>query len=257
MLKRLYKENPYIGLLMIFSVLIIFMFLEMKNHRFQLVDYEVYYKAAHRVINGENLFRVEDGFYKYKYSPVAATYFIPFISFPLEISKIVFWILSAFIITSLIFINTSLAFFGKKYDSLIVNNITLLCGLFLAVHYMLDIHLGQVNFLIFTMYSLSVWLYIRRKDLLWPLVLAMSIFIKPFALIFIPYLVLKGKFKQIGLLITFLFLLAALPLFFYEIPDLTFQYKSWFYELVTELKNKQSLMSNSNHTIFSILARNL
>jgi hypothetical protein len=254
MIKRWYNHYQYFGLILVFLSLIIFMFLEIINNRFELVDYEVYYKAAQRILNGENLYTFSDGHYRYKYSPVAAIYFIPFSLIPLYISKFVYWIFSSLVITSLHLICIKLLFPDtNKARQSQVNKIVIIAGLCLSVHYMFDIHLGQVNFILFLLYSLTILLYIKKKEYLWPLMIALSLFLKPFGLIFLPYMILKKKYKQIALLFGYVIILTLIPIIFYGLTDSLNQYNLWFYVLSYEINEKQNILSSGNHTIFSIL----
>ena len=51
------------------------------NERFDLVDFEVYFRTAGRMLDGSELYRIEsDGHFVYKYAPSAALYFLPFLS---------------------------------------------------------------------------------------------------------------------------------------------------------------------------------
>ena len=50
------------------------------NGRFEMVDFEVYYRAAERILSGSELYGIkEDGHYVFKYAPNAGIYFIPFL----------------------------------------------------------------------------------------------------------------------------------------------------------------------------------
>ena len=58
---------------------------ELINGRLEMVDLEVYYRAAERLVDGGDLYRgvEEDPYFHYvfKYSPPAALLFVPFILF--------------------------------------------------------------------------------------------------------------------------------------------------------------------------------
>ena len=85
--------RPWLGLAFILIVCLSFLFAEAINHRLWLSDFEVYYKAAYRLINAENLYRhSEDGHYIFKYSPVSALIFIPFTLFSFGVAKIIYWL---------------------------------------------------------------------------------------------------------------------------------------------------------------------
>lgn len=73
-MKLEYKTLLIVGLFFSISVLSM-----IRLNTFQLVDFEVYYKAGERVYQGITPYQhVEDGHFIYKYSPVFALAMIPF-----------------------------------------------------------------------------------------------------------------------------------------------------------------------------------
>jgi len=253
----LYKSRWYFSLAVIFSILIVYMFLAVKNHRFWMHDFEVYHKAASRVIDGENLYRGDiDGFYKYKYSPTCAAYFIPMGALPFSIAKVVYWILLSALICLGFYLALKIAMPDFSGQSPVkINGLIFLMASILAVHYERELHLGQVNHLILVCYLAVVYYWRQSRNILSALLWAGSIFIKPFGLIFLPYFIYKREFHLIGWFILTLILFALVPVLFYGWQGMLGQYSGWFGELSAELVNKQDLLQPGNHTIFSILAR--
>lgn len=256
-ISEFYGNNGYIGIaiLLIFST--VFLILEIYNDRFWQSDFSVYYKAAKRLLDGNNLFQyVEDGHYVFKYSPVSAVFFIPFTIFPLSTSKIIYWFFLTGIIIVGFYLSVYLASKGNACSNQrSLNNLILLGTLILVVHFQRELHLGQVNQILLVLYLLSAYFFEKRKAVLFSALLAASIFIKPFGLIFIPYLLVKGRFKEAGYFILFGVLFFFLPLLFYSMDEFLNQNMLWINELAVELGNKQSLLQSANHTIFSIFAR--
>ncbi len=82
-----------------------------------------------------------------------------------------------------------------------------------------------------------------------------SIFIKPFGLIFLPYFLIKKRFKLITYFVFFSAVLALAPMIFTGIANFGGQYSHWFHEMGVEMAWKQSLLANENDTIFSLVAR--
>ena len=229
----------------------------MKNHRFWLHDFEVYHKAASRIITGENLYRGDiDGFYKYKYSPACAMFFTPLGILPFSIAKAIYWVFLSGIICLGFYLSLRIVLPSVAVETPSrINNFILLLAFITAVHFERELHLGQVNQLLLVLYLALVFLWqnsrIKLSSLLW----AGSIFIKPFGLIFLPYFIIKRQYRLIGWLILWLVILGLSPVFFYGWPGLLGQYGGWIAELTNELANKQDLMQAGNHTIFSIFAR--
>ncbi len=247
----LIKENRAIFFTIFISLL--FLILENINGRFTMVDYEVYHRATIRLLHGDELYKVyyEDTHYIYKYSPVALYIFIPFTIFPLCIAKYLYWI---FLTACICFSFRIVPAFFDRND--INQNKLSLVVLFMALHFTRELHLGQVNYLIFFMYLLCVLLYKSGKSVLFGLLLCFTCFIKPFGFIFLPYLIIKKKYKEVLWFSVFLVILFVSPfLFYHSYSSFLSIYQGWIKELLIELSHKQSLLSDSNHTIFSVVAR--
>lgn len=233
-----------------------FLLLEVYNGRFWQSDFTVYYKSAIRILHGENLYGiVEDGHYVFKYSPFSAVIFIPFTFLPLFIAKYIYWFFYTGIIIIGFYISVKLASRSKYFSARVINNTILLGSLILVVHFQRELHLGQVNQLLLVLYLLIAITTIKNKPFLSGALLAVSILIKPFGLIFVPYFIVKHKFKELLSLTVFAVIFFFVPLIFYPFKDFLSQNALWFNELVIELGNKQSMLLPANHTIFSVVAR--
>lgn len=222
-----------------------------------MVDYEVFYKAANHIFQGSNLYQIEaDGHFVFKYSPTSSIYFLPFIPFPFSISKIIYWLLLCVLLV------TGAYFAGKLYLSELAqsnpkkyNNVILLSIASVGVHIQRELTLGQVNWVLLVFYLWIALAYVNKKRLQMSLSLAISVFIKPFGLIFLPYLIWKQKFKEVRYFILFSVVLLLLPLLSYSYSEYQSQLLAWINELTIELGNKQHIASPRIHTIFSILIR--
>jgi len=229
---------------------------EIINDRFQLVDFEVYYRTAERLIAGKNLYRVDgDGHYVYKYSPVAALFFIPLAVLPFSIAKVLFWIGLSTIMVALI--QLLLKAIPSPYIS---NKQKALFGFigFLSIlpHLHKELHLGQVNMVLLFMYVLSMYAYSNKNWWAFGLLISTSIFIKPFGFIFLGILVLNKQWKALLTLIGCLVICFTLPFIFYpDYQNFSQLYIDWIQELSIEMNTKQALSEDRNHTIFSVLYR--
>ncbi len=256
-ISKIYDSNGYVAFFFLLAFSIIFLLLEIYNGRFWQSDFTVYYKAAQRLLEGNTLFRhVEDGHYIFKYSPVSALYFIPFTVFSLNTAKILYWFFLTGIIIGSYYISVFLVSKGEVFKNpRRLNNIILLGALILVVHFQRELHLGQVNQLLLLLYLLAAYCFGRNKPILSSLLLALSIFLKPFAIIFLPYLIVKKRYKETSYFVLFGVILFFLPLFFYSFDEFVNQNILWVNELTAELEHKQGMLQSANHTIFSIFAR--
>jgi hypothetical protein len=246
-----------------FVICVAFMFAEMKNGRFWLSDFSVYYTAAERIISGINLYRhPEDLHYIFKYSPTSATYFIPFLILPLAAAKVTYWIfLSLVIVFGFYMVSILLKDYSPNTggNTAKLNRVIFYGGILLALHYMRELHLGQVNYLLMISFIGLLLLYVKnKKPWLIALIWAAGIFIKPFGFILLPYFILKKRYAEVLYFFGFLLVFALLPLAFYHNWELFIgQYKSWIYELNVEMAAKSDVFLERNHTVFSVVARYL
>ncbi len=257
-IRKSYTQKQYFGIAILAFAMSIYLLLEIKNNRFNAPDLEVYYTAAVNLIDGENLYREPgDGHYVFKYSPVCALYFVPFAILPFTIAKILYW----FFLTTIICYGLVLSYkvvdpkFGKVGDQKRYNNLILLTAFAISAHSFRELELGQVNHLLFFMYVLTLALMQKNYKILPSFVLALTVFIKPFGLIFLPWLFLRKQYKMVGFFFLFLMILSVLPAIFIGFEQLYTQYFRWYQELQIELSLKQSLLADANHTIFSQITR--
>ena len=252
-----YNNTGYVGFFLLALFSVIFLFLEIYNARFWQSDFSVYYKAAQRLLDGNNLFQyAEDGHYVFKYSPVSALFFIPFTIFSIGTAKVIYWFVLTGFIAAGFYLSIYLVSKGalSKYPAR-MNNIILFGLLIMVVHFQRELHLGQVNQILLVMYLLAAYFYGKEKVIFSSLLIAASIFIKPFGLIFIPYFIIKSKYKDTMYLFVFGILFFLLPLIFYSYDEFVNQNMLWINELAVELGNKQNLLQPANHTVFSVIAR--
>jgi hypothetical protein len=235
----------------------IYMLFEIRNNRFWLSDFQVYHKAAGRIVQGENIYQGEiDGFYRYKYSPTAAIFFIPIGMIPLTLAKILYWVFLSSVICIGFYL--ALRLIRPRFmmvNPVYVNNLILLAALVLGVNIERELHLGQVNQLLLVSYLVIISLIRDNKIGTAALIWAAGIFLKPFGIILLPYFLATRRFKPVIYFLVFLSIFAVAPAIFTGIDNLAGQYSSWFTELAIELSQKQDLLQAGNHTIFSVLAR--
>ncbi len=231
---------------------------EFANHKFEMLDFEVYYKTANRIIHHSELYSIiEDGHYVYKYSPVAGLFFIPFALLDYQIAALLYWsFLTGLLILGLKILFDLIDKANPSSQKPTISTILILSTLPVLVHIHRELHLGQVNMLLLMIYIFMLRAHSKKQELLFAILLSTSFFIKPFGLIFLPYLFLKKEFKTISYTFIFTAVFTLSPLIFYPSFDqLSHLYLSWWNELAIELNTKQNLLVSSNHTIFSVLAR--
>ena len=256
MRKILYRKNGWLIILILFSL--ISLFGEVINDRFQMVDFEVYYRTAERMVHHQDIYRIQsDGHFVFKYAPSSAIFFIPFLLFGFGMSKYIFWLA---ITVALAWGLSTLAFFILKNKDSISNksiNFALFFSILAVVpHIHLEWHLGQVNIILMVLYIGVLKYLLEDNDIGVGILLGISIFIKPFGLIFLPYLIVKKKLRATMYFVLASVVIGVLPILFYPSwGELMGLYGAWISELQIELASKQNLLKDANHTLFSVVAR--
>ena len=196
--QNLFKLFYQSGLPVVFLATIILYLLEWRNQGINLLDFEVYYRSAARLMHGENLYRIaSDDYFVFKYSPVSAIFYIPFTFFPLAVAKNVYWLFLTIVAASSFLLCFRLAMpsweetsIGKKYLFFV------LIMLSIGVHLYREFALGQVNIVLFFSYLLIIRFYQLKKPIPVAVILAIGIFFKPWGLIFVPYFFNKKRIQN-------------------------------------------------------------
>jgi hypothetical protein len=166
-----------------------------------MVDFEVNYEAGKRLRAGETLYRGEDGHYQFKYPPFSALLYVPVSFLPPGAAKTA-WFLVVLGSTILVFhLSFALARPGGKQATLL----RILPPLILAKYFLRELSLGQINALITALMLGMVLALVRSGEHpspwreaaaggLW----GVSTALKPYAAIFLPYWVLRRKWRALG-----------------------------------------------------------
>src|SRR5689334_12408941 len=150
----------------------------------EMVDFDVYRTAAHRALSGEPLYRASDGHYQFKYLPAFALAMAPFALVDLEAAKVIWFALSAGLLTA--FIRWSVRGLPERRRP---EHILLwLTALFMAKFYAHELTLGQTNILLGVL--LVGALLAVQVDLpkLAGVLMGLAAFVKPYALLLLPWL---------------------------------------------------------------------
>ncbi len=172
-----------------------------------MTDFEVCYRAGKRVLLKENLYRLSDGHEQFKYLPFSAFLFVPFALLPLSLARGVWYfivLISYFLCLSLSY---SLLPEKRKKRGIVI----LLTFLILAKFYGRELQLGQVNCLIILLLLFMTFKMLANKEKLCGFLWAVTVPMKLYALIFLPYFILKRKFKTVFWGLLFFAIILVLP----------------------------------------------
>jgi hypothetical protein len=157
----------------------------LRSLRAELVDFEVYRRAAARVLAVEPLFRLDDGHFQFKYLPAFALVMVSFAWLPKMPAEGLWFALS--VGASAWFVRLSLR---ELPDRRIEDDRLIWLGLLLAGKFLVkELAFGQSN-LLFGIVLMGAALAVgRRRHVAAGLLVGAGLFIKPYAVVFLPWLV--------------------------------------------------------------------
>ena len=157
----------------------------------KMPDFEVYWRAGYRAARAEPLYPPDDGHYQLKYLPAFAMLAIPLAWFPLDVAKGLWFALSVGALGA--FVALSLALLPDRRKRAWV--LATLVVLAMAKFYGHELVLGQVNLVLGAMIVAAVRLLQARRELPAGLLLALAAIVKPYAVIFLPWLAGIGYWR--------------------------------------------------------------
>jgi len=191
--------------------------------RKDMSDFGVCYKAGQRVIAGETLYRASDGHLQFKYSPPSALFFAPLSFLPYGPAKLVWYILEFVCLAGVFVLSARIFGIGKKIAAALFAWTFLVLLKFLAR----EIELGQVNLFILFLLTLMLNFLIKEREMGAGLSWGISLFFKPYVLVFLPYLVFKKKLKAVAFGLGLLGVGLAVPALFFGFQGNLAVLKEW------------------------------
>ena len=175
--------------------------------RHQVYDFEVYRTAGVRALAGENLYRVEDGHWQFKYLPAFALLVAPIAALPAMAAKGVWFFSSVALLVVLLNRSLRLLPDRRRTGALLVTLTVLALGKF----YGRELGLGQSNLLLAVVVLFAVAAFKAGREVLAGVLLALAAVVKPYAVIFLPYLAARRMTKATAGFLATLLAAALLP----------------------------------------------
>jgi hypothetical protein len=246
-----YKKNKviYWFTLCLFALIIS---LEIKNNRFEMSDFKVYYLAGKAFFNGNPIYGVNFGLTSgyYKYSPVFILLFSPYLLFGYKTACIIHGFMLSFA-TIISIVNIKNILQNTILHQEIKDKYLLLFVILVIVNHLFrEIHLGNVNMFIVMLLCLGIQKTLEEKFIASGLFIALAIFIKPYLVILVLPLLFHKKLKSIWSLGIWSALLLIVPIGFLGFDKFIQINKQWIHEIF-----QHGAYLYSNHTFTSLIRR--
>jgi hypothetical protein len=173
----------------------------------KMPDFQVYWTAGSRALAAQPLYRADDGHYQFKYLPAFAVFAAPVAMAPLPAAKAAWFTISAFLMIALLWLSVRALPDLRRPPVLLV----VLTFLAMAKFYAHELVLGQVNLLFGVIVVLAVvWLRAGR-DAAAGLLFALAVVVKPYAVIFLPWLATRRNRAAFATMTAAMIVLLLLP----------------------------------------------
>ncbi len=195
----------------------------------KMPDLEVYWKAAVRARTAEPLYRASDQHYQFKYLPAFAVLAMPAGALTLQSAKATWFVLSMALIVALAALSLPLLPERRRPAWLLVTITVLAMAKFLA-H---ELVLGQVNTLFAVLIVLAALAARRSREVALGILVTLAIVVKPYAVIFLPWLLARARARSITAAGLSLAAVLALPALVYGWGGNLAQHEAWWRTVTT------------------------
>jgi hypothetical protein len=152
--------------------------------RHQMIDFVTWRQAAVRAANAEPLYRAEDGHYQFKYFPVFALLMAPFGVLEEDTGKALWFAISIGLLAFLLRRSVAALPDRRQTHGILLGFAIIL----MAKFYARELVLGQVNLLLGALLLTSLVAIQTGQQLIAAALVAVTVFVKPYALLFVPWL---------------------------------------------------------------------
>lgn len=224
----------------------------------RMIDFEVNDRAARRILLGETLYRGEDGHFQFKYPPAATFLYLPLTLIPPAKAKAVWLFLSLLAIGFSVHIALRLVI-GEDDATWALR---ILPAVIMGKYLLRELELGQINVFILLFMLVSARLLDRsdssgrsRPETVAGCFWGLATALKPYTLVFLPYLVLRGKFKALAAGTACLAASLLLPGFYYGFSGNLSVIGEWIRSLT--VSTPHLLTSQDNISVFACAAKHI
>jgi hypothetical protein len=212
-------------------------------------DLEVYWTAAGRAAEGAPLYRADDGHFQFKYLPAFAVLTAPLGALSWPAAKAAWFAASALLLAWLVSLALAILPEQRRPTWLLAGGAVVVMAKFFG-H---ELVLGQVN-VHFGVVVLAAVLALRaRREVLAGALFALAIVIKPYALLFLPWLAARRRAASTLTALTGLGLALLLPTAFYGLTGTIELHGAWW-RTVTE-STAPNLTNNDNVSVAALYAK--
>lgn len=205
-------------------------------------DFNVYYRAGHRVLHGLAIYPPDDSD-RFLYAPIFAIAFAPLAAMPRRLAQLVFFTINAFALVEFV-LGAGVILFGRarRLPAALIVLPVLLAFVFIDN----NIEHGQINLLTL---ALIVWAIVgaeESRNASAGAMLAAAILIKPFAVLAALFLLARSRFAALGWSIVAGIALLVAPIVFFGLHRWIDQNAAYLTAMVSMTNRYRTMITNQS-----------
>ncbi len=190
----------------------------------KMPDLEVVWKTGARALHAEPLYRTDDGHFQFKYLPAFAVLAIPLAGLPLYTAKLVWFATSVVLLVVLLRLNLGLPPERRRKTGWLLAVMIVVSGKF----YGHELVLGQVNLLFAVLATCALLAMKTGREAAAGLLIALAIVVKPYAVLFLPWLAARGRVMSAAAGFAGLGIALLLPAIVYGFDGNIWLHREWW-----------------------------
>jgi hypothetical protein len=218
---RLRSKGQLVGLGLLIA-LAIWVFIYKAAPR--MPDFEVYWRAASRAAHAQPLYQASDGHFVFKYLPAFAVLAIPLGFLSVHAAKLLWFAISVALVVWLLVLNVRLPAERRVPPRWLVFFTVITFGKFYA-H---ELVLGQVNVLFAVIATYALLAMKEGREAEAGLLVTLAIVIKPYAVLFIPWIVARRQLVSIVSVCAGFAVALVLPVIRYGVAGTITLHREWW-----------------------------
>ena len=215
----------------------------------EMRDFEVYWTAATRVVEGEPLYRSEDGHYQFKYLPAFAVLAAPAAALSLGPAKAAWFVLSVALLPCLIWLSVQILPLRRRPSWAVALIVIVAMGKF----YGHELVLGQVNILFAVLAGAAILMLRQNRDVAAAALFVVAVAVKPYAILFLPWIALVRGRAAIATVAIGSVVLALLPAALYGFDGTIQLHREWW--MTVTASTAPNLTNNDNVSLAGMYAK--
>jgi hypothetical protein len=238
-------------IILIAAIVVVLTFVYVVHIRKDMSDFGVCYRGGERIVRGETLYRASDGHLQFKYAPASALAFVALSVLPYGAAQAIWYLLS--LLSLFVVVRTGLDLLPPTR---LRRGLLLALALLVIAKYLArELELGQVNLFILLLMALMTTALVRDRQVPAGLAAGLSLLFKPYALVFIPYFLVKKKWKALAGAGGAIAAGFVLPMIVYGPAGNLAIHREWVSSL--RVSTRDLLTVGDNASFFAFLAKNL